>query len=79
MSRATDMDRLIGQNIRFHRERLGWTQERLAEPLGITFQQLQKIERGVNRVSASRLFLIADLFQLPIETFREERAGDLAA
>lgn len=79
MSRANAMDRLIGQNIRFHRERLGWTQERLAEPLGITFQQLQKIERGINRVSASRLFVIADLFELPVETFREERTRDLAA
>lgn len=70
MTRITDLDRLIGANIRFYRIRLGYTQEALGERLGITFQQVQKMERGVNRVSASRLFRIADLFEVPIEAFR---------
>lgn len=78
MKSVTDLDRLIGANIRFHRMRRGWTQERLAKPIGITFQQLQKIERGTNRVSACRLFLIASLLDVPIEAFREKQTDGLS-
>lgn len=55
---------------------LGISQERLAEMLGITFQQVQKYEKGINRVAASRLFDIAGALELPIESFFEaQRLG----
>ena len=52
---ATDIDRIVGQRIRQRREELRFSQDRLASCLGISCQQLQKYERGINRVSASRL------------------------
>lgn len=48
-------DAVVGQNIRFHRTSKGISQEKLAEAMGITFQQVQKYEKGTNRVSASRI------------------------
>jgi transcriptional regulator with XRE-family HTH domain len=70
MRTPTDLDRLIGTNIRRYRQRLDWTQGRLADELEISCQQLQKIERGVNRISGSRLFQTSDVFCLPVEVFR---------
>lgn len=67
------LDETIGANLRFLRRKRGWTQARLAFVLGISHQQLQKIERGVNRLPASRLFRIADLFQLEPNVFRTPR------
>lgn len=51
----TDVDRIFGMNIRKRRQKMGITQQQLADKLGITFQQLQKYEKGINRVSVSRL------------------------
>lgn len=51
----SDIDRIVGENIYRQRRRLKLTQERLGELLGLTFQQVQKYEKGVNRVSAGRL------------------------
>ena len=48
---------------------LGWSQEKLAEALGLTFQQVQKYERGISRISASRLQHMATALQVPIEFF----------
>ena len=53
------IDKHVGSRIRERRKELGMSQERLAEHLGLTFQQVQKYERGSNRVSASKLFEIA--------------------
>ena len=55
-SRASPIDTHVGTRIRLRRTLLGMSQERLGEALGLTFQQVQKYERGVNRVGASRLF-----------------------
>jgi len=57
--RATEVDRQIGARIRARRLELQMSQEKLAEALGVTFQQVQKYERGFNRVAASKLFEIA--------------------
>jgi transcriptional regulator with XRE-family HTH domain len=65
----------VGSRIRLRRTMLGMSQERLAEGLGITFQQVQKYEKGTNRVGASRLQNIASLLSAPISFFFEGSPG----
>ncbi len=60
------IDRLVGSRVRLFRTARGLSQSRLADDLGITFQQVQKYEKGTNRVSASRLFEIARLLGVGI-------------
>lgn len=55
-----DIDALVGRRVRELRLQLGLTQTQLADAIGVTFQQVQKYERGSNRISASKLWLIAD-------------------
>lgn len=64
-----DIDRIVGENIYHQRRRLKLTQERLGELLGLTFQQVQKYEKGVNRVSAGRLYEIASVLEVPVGFF----------
>jgi len=66
------IDKHVGARIRMRRNMLGITQEKLAEGLGITFQQVQKYEKGTNRVGASRLQNIAAILQTPIPFFFED-------
>ena len=68
---ATKTDKLIGQNIRVHRLSKGLTQESLGQQLGVTFQQIQKYEKGTNRVGSGRLYQIAELLELPVTSFFE--------
>lgn len=63
---VTDIDIIIGRNIRTVRTWLGLTQTRLADMLGVTFQQVQKYENGSNRVSASTLIEIARKMDVPL-------------
>ncbi|MBU1377618.1 MAG: helix-turn-helix domain-containing protein [Alphaproteobacteria bacterium] len=63
------VDRHVGLRIRMRRKEMGVSQERLAESLGITFQQVQKYERGANRVSASKLWEIAAALKTPVAYF----------
>lgn len=65
------VDRHVGVRIRMRRKEMGVSQERLAESLGITFQQVQKYERGANRVSASKLYEIARSLSTPVSYFFE--------
>ena len=65
------LDRLIGRNIRFFRIEGGLSQTELAEHIGVTFQQLQKYEKGSNRISASRLQHISQILQVPVPFFFE--------
>ena len=65
------VDRHVGLRIRMRRKEIGVSQERLAEALGITFQQVQKYERGANRVSASKLWEIAAALRTPVAYFYE--------
>ena len=65
------IDRIVGQRVRWRRRELKLTQEQLGEKLGLTFQQLQKYEKGINRVSAGRLFELADVLSVPIGYFYE--------
>ena len=66
---ATEMDRVVGRNIRVHRLGRGLSQEALADKLGITFQQVQKYEKGTNRVGAGRLYLLARILEVPVMGF----------
>ena len=66
-----DLDTQIGQRIREARRAQGMSQTMLADALGITFQQVQKYENGGNRVSAARLYDIAQLLGMPIVFFYE--------
>ena len=70
--RATNaVDRRLGQRVRTRRLEIGMSQERLAELLGVTFQQVQKYEKGVNRIAASRLYAIAAALEMPVARFYE--------
>jgi transcriptional regulator with XRE-family HTH domain len=74
------VDRHVGIRIRMRRKELGVSQERLADALGITFQQVQKYERGANRVSASKLWEIAAALKTPVAYFYDGFSdGDEAA
>ena len=68
---ANKTDKLVGRNIRIHRLVRGLTQESLGEQLGVTFQQIQKYEKGTNRVGSGRLYQIATIFEVPVTTFFE--------
>ena len=63
------VDLHVGVRIRMRRKEMGISQERLADALGITFQQVQKHERGANRVSASKLWEIATALKTPVAYF----------
>lgn len=73
------VDLHVGARIRMRRKILGVSQEKLADDLGLTFQQVQKYERGANRVSASKLYEIARSLQAPISYFFDGLADPLAA
>lgn len=70
---VTAKDKRIGEIIRAKREMAGMAQTELAEYLDITFQQVQKYERGKNRVTASRLYDIAEVLNTPITDFYEQK------
>ena len=60
------VDKRLGERVRTRRLEIGMSQERLAELLGVTFQQVQKYEKGVNRIAASRLLDISGALDMPI-------------
>ena len=62
----------VGSRIRLRRTMLGMSQEKLGESLGITFQQIQKYEKGTNRVGASRLQNIASILNVPVSFFFDD-------
>jgi transcriptional regulator with XRE-family HTH domain len=63
------VDRHVGSRVRMRRMLIGMSQERLGEALGLTFQQVQKYEKGANRIGASRLQEIARILNVEIEYF----------
>ncbi len=65
------VDTHVGSRVRLRRIFLGYSQEKLAHALGLTFQQIQKYERGANRISASKLFQLARLLDVPVGFFFE--------
>ena len=77
--RPSPIDVHVGSRIRLRRTLMGMSQERLGEALGLTFQQVQKYERGVNRVGASRLFDLSRVLDVPISFFFDDMPDTLAA
>ncbi|HET6183777.1 MAG TPA: helix-turn-helix domain-containing protein [Acetobacteraceae bacterium] len=77
-SRPSPIDVHVGSRIRLRRTLLGMSQERLGDQLGLTFQQVQKYERGVNRVGASRLFDLARVLDVPISFFFDDMPDGVA-
>jgi transcriptional regulator with XRE-family HTH domain len=75
---ATAVDREIGSRVRARRLELGMSQEALADALGVTFQQVQKYEKGINRVAASTLISIARVLDVQV-TALIPRAGKASA
>jgi transcriptional regulator with XRE-family HTH domain len=74
---ANPIDAQVGNRIRLRRMLIGMSQERLGELLGLTFQQVQKYEKGVNRVGAGRLFQVAQILGVPISYFYEGVVNEL--
>jgi transcriptional regulator with XRE-family HTH domain len=70
------VDRHVGSRVRMRRMMVGMSQEKLGEACGVTFQQVQKYEKGTNRMGASRLHQIARVLDVPIEFFYEGAASD---
>jgi transcriptional regulator with XRE-family HTH domain len=68
---ASPIDVQVGTRVRLRRMLIGMSQERLGELLGLTFQQVQKYEKGVNRIGAGRLFQVAHILGVPIDYFYE--------
>lgn len=68
----------VGSRIRLRRTMLGMSQEKLGESLGITFQQIQKYEKGTNSVGASSLQNISGILNVPVSFFFEDAPGDQA-
>ena len=79
VEKARAIDRLVGGQLRKRRVELGLTQLSVAEAIGVTFQQIQKYERGSNRVVASRLYDLANTLEVPLEYFFAEAQQDAPA
>jgi transcriptional regulator with XRE-family HTH domain len=69
----------VGSRVRLRRTLLGMSQEKLGEAIGLTFQQVQKYERGANRIGSSRLFDLARVLDVPVAYFFEDMSADTAA
>ena len=76
--RSSPIDVHVGSRIRLRRTLMGMSQERLGEAIGLTFQQVQKYERGVNRVGASRLFDLSKVLDVPVSFFFDDIPGEPA-
>ena len=66
------IDVQVGSRVRLRRTLLGLNQTQLGEKLGLTFQQIQKYERGVNRISASRLYQMSHILDVPVSSFFDD-------
>ncbi len=75
--RPSPIDVHVGSRVRLRRTLLGMSQEKLGEALGLTFQQVQKYERGVNRIGASRLFDISRVLDVPIGFFFDDMPPEM--
>ena len=73
--RPNPLDAHVGGRVRLRRMLLGISQEKLGERLGLTFQQIQKYEKGVNRIGASRLFDLAKVLSVPVQFFYDNLPG----
>ncbi len=77
--RANTMDTHVGSRVRLRRMLLGMSQEKLGEHLGLTFQQVQKYEKGINRIGASRLYELAQVLGVPVQFFYDDAPAQAQA
>lgn len=68
----------VGSRVRLRRTLLGMSQEKLGEAIGLTFQQVQKYERGANRIGASRLFNLSQVLDVPVSFFFDDMPREAA-
>jgi transcriptional regulator with XRE-family HTH domain len=73
----SNADAIIGQRVRTRRMLVGMSQERLGELLGLSFQQIQKYEKGVNRIGSGRLIEVAKHLGVPMSYFFDEAPGGI--
>jgi len=66
------IDQHVGSRLRLKRTSMGMSQQKVAAALGLTFQQIQKYERGANRIGASRLYQISQILDVPVSFFFDE-------
>lgn len=67
----------VGSRVRLRRTLLGMSQEKLGDALGLTFQQIQKYERGANRIGSSRLFKLSQILDVPVSFFFDDMPEDV--
>jgi transcriptional regulator with XRE-family HTH domain len=67
--KANPVDAQVGNRVRIRRMLIGMSQEKLGDLLGLTFQQVQKYEKGINRIGAGRLFEISRILDVPVDFF----------
>ena len=72
------MDIHVGSRVRLRRTLLGLSQEKLGEAIGLTFQQIQKYERGANRVGASRLYALSRVLDVPVGFFYDDMPAEIS-
>lgn len=77
-STPNPIDIHVGKRVRLRRTLLGMSQEKLGEALGLTFQQVQKYERGTNRIGSSRLYNLSQILGVPVSFFFEELHPEVA-
>ena len=77
-SRTQEIDRHVGARVRERRIMMGLTQQQLADLLGVTYQQAHKYERGINRVSAGRLYEVSQVLSVPVSFFFDGLQDDNA-
>ncbi len=74
-SNPDPIDVHVGGRVRLRRMLIGMSQEKLGTALGLTFQQIQKYERGANRIGSSRLFRISQFLDVPVSFFFDDMSG----
>ena len=77
-NRAIQTELFIGARMRTRRRQIGLSQAELAERLGVSFQQVQKYERGANRIGASRLFDLSRVLDVPVSFFFDDMSDDIS-
>ena len=73
------IDAHVGSRLRLRRTLLGMSQEKLGRALGLTFQQVQKYERGTNRIGAGRLYRLGEILEVPVAFFYDDMPDDVQA
>lgn len=79
LDRPHPVDVHVGSRVRLRRTLLGMSQEKLGEAIGLTFQQVQKYERGANRIGSSRLYELSRILDVPVSFFFDDMPGNVAA